>query len=398
LNKWSGQQKSASYTLNMIRAEKPPQRKYYVVQIVSALFLAILPAITSAQTPVGYALEEAEALFRQNPEWLGTDGANSTPLGHGRIFWSFEDTLIATSEAHTRQQSTMIRNSVAIQTGNDPLTAKMDFYWGQDTNGSPASFFPEDGEIWYWTGGAIRLDEGPLVSFLHRTKSTPGAGLGFMNAGFALALITNPDQPPSAWEPVIVNAKQSAFDAVPATALVREGDYVVGLALKQEGAHAGALVRYLSSALAVGNIQNPQWWAGPNLGWVEEQDLGPAGPVFVIDEAGAESSLHWDQRTQTFIHIAAYGFGAATIGMRTAPALIGPWSNQAKIYRPPESDGPQPFVYGAIAHPELKGPEPGDLIVTYATNSFEFANLFTDYGSTHLYWPRVIAVRVGNQR
>ena len=76
----------------------------------------------------------------------------------------------------------------------------------------------------------------------------------------------------------------------------------------------------------------------------------------------------------------------------------GPWSNQAEIYRPPESNGPQPFFYGAIAHPELKGLEPCDLIVTYATNSFEFANLFTEYGKKPFCWPRVIAVRVGNQR
>ena len=382
----------------MIQAEHTPQRKRYVVKAVLVLLLINLPSITFAQKPIGYAFEEAEALFRQNPEWLGTDGANSTSLGNDRIFWSFEDTFIATSEAHTRQQSTMIRNSVAIQTGTDPLTAKMSFYWGQDADGSPTSFFPENGEIWYWTGGAIRLDEGPLISFLHRTKSTPGLGLGFANTGYALAIITNPDQPPSAWEPVIINAGQSAFDAVPATALVREGNYVVGLALKQEGTHAGALVRYLSSLLAVGNIDNPQWWAGPNLGWVGEQDLGPAGPVFVIDDAGAESSLHWDQRTQSFIHIATYGFGAATIGMRTAPALTGPWSNPVEIYRPPELDAPRPFIYSAIAHPELQAPNSADLIVTYATNSFKFGDMFTEYGSKHLYWPRVITVRVGNQR
>lgn len=372
--------------------------KRYVVKAILALILANLPSITFSKSPAGYAFEEAEAMFRQNPEWLGTDGANSTPLGNDRIFWSFEDTFIATSEAHTRKQSTMIHNSVAIQTGSDPRTAKMSFYWGQDADGSPSSFFPEDGAIWYWTGGAIRLDEGPLISFLHRTKSTPGVGLGFANAGYALAIITNPNQPPSAWEPVIVNARQSSFDAVPATALVREGNYVVGLALKQEGTHAGALVRYLSSSLAAGNIDSPQWWAGPDRGWVEEQDLGPAGPVFVIDDAGAESSLHWDQRTQSFIHIATYGFGAATIKMRTAQALTGSWSNPVEIYRPPELDDPRPFIYSAIAHPELQGPYSADLIVTYATNSFEFGDMFTEYGSQHLYWPRVITVRVGNQR
>ena len=172
---------------------------------------------------------------------------------------------------------------------------------------------------------------------------------------------------------------------------------MIGLALKQEGVHAGALVRYLASSLAVGNINNPQWWAGPDRGWVEERELGPAGPVFVIDDAGSESSVHWDQRTQSFIHVTTYGFGAATVGMRTAPALTGPWSNPLEVYRPPELDGPRPFIYGAIAHPEIQGPDPADLIVTYATNSFEFGDLFTKNGAKHLYWPRVITLKVGNR-
>jgi hypothetical protein len=173
-----------------------PQPQRHVFHVIVVLFLASTASIAFAGTPSGQAYEAAEALFRQDPRWLGSDGANSTPLGNDRIFWSFEDTLIATSAAHTRLESTMIRNSVAIQTGHDPLTAKMHFYWGRDADGAPASFFPEDGDIWYWTGGAIRLVEGPLITFLHRIKSTPGEGLGFANAGHALAVIMNPDQPP----------------------------------------------------------------------------------------------------------------------------------------------------------------------------------------------------------
>jgi len=288
----------------------------------------------------------------------------------------------------------MVRNSVAIQTGDDPLTAKMSFYWGRDADGSPASFFPEEGDEWYWTGGSLRLDEGPLITFLHRTRPTPGVGLGFANAGYALALIKNPDQPPTAWKPVIIKARQSEFDAVPATAIVRDGEYVVGLALKQQGVHAAALVRYLASALAEGNIDHPQWWSGPESGWVEEQQLGPSGPALIMDDAGAECSVHWDHRTQSFLHIATYGFGAATIGVRSAPSLTGPWSDPLEVYRPPESDNPRPFVYAAIAHPELRGSDPADLLVTYATNSFEFGDLFTQYGSQHLYWPRVIKLKI----
>jgi hypothetical protein len=122
------------------------------------------------------------------------------------------------------------------------------------------------------------------------------------------------------------------------------------------------------------------------------------GPVFIMDDAGAESSLHWDQRTQSFIHIATYGFGAATVGLRTAQSLTGPWSGWEEIYRPPELESPRPFIYSAIAHPELTGQDPADLIMTYATNSFEFGDLFTEHGSKHLYWPRVIKVRLHSLR
>jgi len=81
--------------------------------------------------------------------------------------------------------------------------------------------------------------------------------------------------------------------------------------------------------------------------------------------------------------------------LRTAPALTGPWSAPAIVYRPPESDGPQPFVYAAKAHPWLVGPEAVDLVVTYATNSFEFTDLLTKEGEQSLYWPRFVTIRIG---
>jgi hypothetical protein len=62
-----------------------------------------------------------------------------------------------------------------------------------------------------------------------------------------------------------------------------------------------------------------------------------------------------------------------------------PWDNPVEIYRPPELDAPRPFIYSAIAHPDLQGPAPLDLVVTYATNSFKFVGLLTEYGSKHLY-------------
>jgi len=231
-------------------------------------------------------------LFRQDPRWLGADGAHSIRLDNQRIFWTFADTFVSTSNAHVRHESAMVRNTIAIQTGNDPLTATMKFYWQQGADGSPASFFPEDGQFWYWPQARIRLDEGPLVTFLYRIVNTPEQGLGFDNTGYAISIVENPDAPPGTWKPEIINARHGRVDAFPAT------------------------------------------------------------------------------------------------------ALTGPWSAPVTVYRPPESAGPRPFVYGAVAHPALVGQTPEDLIITYTANSFEFTDMFTNHGSRTLYWPRVISVSV----
>ena len=289
----------------------------------------------------------------------------------------------------------MVRNTIAIQTGADPRTASITFHWGQDRDGSPASFFPEREERWYWPGHGIRLDEGSLIIFLYVMVATPGEGLGFASVGYAIAVIDDPDALAETWNPRIVDIAPSAFDAIPATAVVQDGEYIIAVAIRQEGMHAGALVRYPASLLAQGEVGQSQWWAGEERGWVPESSLGADGPTFVLDDAGSECSLHWDDRSRSFIHIASYGFGATTIGLRSAPALIGPWSSPAMVYRPPESDGPRAFVYAAKAHPELMGPDAADLVVTYAVNSFDFGDLFTPHGAHSLYWPRFVLVTVG---
>jgi len=341
----------------------------------------------------GRAFEAAEALFRSDPRWLGADAALSIPLGPERTLWLFGDTFVAKTEARSRGESEMVRNTVAIQTGADPRSAKSTFGWRRDADGTPASFFPESGAEWYWPGHGARLGaRGPLILFLFKLRGTPGEGLGFAHAGWAVAVVDDPDAPLDAWRPRIVDAPALPFDAVPATAVFVDGERVVALAIRQAGAHAGALVRYDAIRLARGDVSGTEWWSGS--AWVPQGALGPAGPAFVLDDAGAECSIHFDARTRSWVHVASYGFGASTIGVRTAPALTGPWSAPTTVYRPPESSGKKPFVYAAKAHPEIAGEDPRDLVVTYATNSFEFGDLFTPEGRRALYWPRCVAVRL----
>lgn len=346
----------------------------------------------------GRPFTAAEDAFHADPRWLGADAALSIPLDGERTLWLFGDTFVATTDARVRTESTMVRNSVALQRGPELRRDAMEFAWREDAPVKPSSFFAEPGDgRWFWPGHGLRplgAGKGPLVVFLFALRRDEGPELGFASAGFALAVVDDPDAPLHAWRPRIVEAAAPPFDALPATAVVADGDHVVALAIRQRGAHAGTLVRYAASALARGELEDARWWCGPDRGWVAPSNVGAGGPCFVIDDAGAECSLHFDERTRSFVHVASYGFGASTIGVRTAAALTGPWSEPVEVYRPPESDALRPFVYAAKAHPELRGPARNDLVVTYATNSFEFSDVVLSTGASARYWPRCVAVRL----
>ena len=145
--------------------------------------------------------------------------------------------------------------------------------------------------------------------------------------------------------------------AVPAAAVLTEDGAAIVLATAQQGGvHRGVLVRYSAADLAAGDLSRALWWAAEGRGWVAASALGAAGPAIVIDEAGAESSLHYDPCARLYVHVSSAGFGAAEIVTRTAPRPTGPWSAPLPLYRPPESDGPAPFVYAGKAHAGLAAP------------------------------------------
>ena len=181
------------------------------------------------------------------------------------------------------------------------------------------------------------------------------------------------------------------FDALPGAAVLRDGPYVVALAVKQTGPHAGAFMRLPAAALARGDFSGMDWWAGERRGWVKTGAVGASGPALVIDDAGAEASLDWDACRKVYVHVASTGFGATEIAERTAPALTGPWSPPRTLFRPPESDAPNPFVYAGRAHEDLAAPQ-GARALSYVANSFTPDDLMTNDGAARLYWPRIAFV------
>ncbi|HVH45791.1 MAG TPA: DUF4185 domain-containing protein [Labilithrix sp.] len=337
----------------------------------------------------GESLPQADARFRSDPRWLGGDAAYSVDLGGKRTLWLFGDTFVATTPKNARSESKMVRNTVGISRG-DLADGAIELAWRNGAGGVPASFFEEQGTSWHWPQHGARLGTGgPLVLFFSVLRETPGEGLGFAQAGWRIARIDDADAPVSSWKHVWLDPPAPRFDAVVGSAVVRRDGFLVTVAYRSQGAHVGYLARFQESALLAGQVA-AEWWAGPARGWVAEDALGGL-PEAIMDEAGSECSVHYDAKTQQWLHVASRGFGATTIAIRTAPALEGPWSAPTDVFTPPEGGGKDVIVYAAKAHPQFVSSD-GSLLVTYAANSLDFPSLLTQAGAS-LYWPRVVRLR-----
>lgn len=337
-------------------------------------------------TATGESWPEADGLFRQDPRWLGSDAAYSVDLGGDRTLWLFGDTFVATSPANVRTAAALVRNTIGVQVGRDPTTATMTFAWGS-AGGAPASFIPElgsgDGLRWHWPLGGARLPDGSVIVFLSVEKATPGVGLGFANDGWRAAHLSNLDLPPSTWQVEMMEPPAQALGARVGTAVAIDGDHLLALSASDDNPPVGYLARFPLASLASSDLGAIEWWNG--AAWVTPALLTGA-PASVIPVTGPEASLHFDPATRRWIHIASTGFGATTVGLSSALHVTGSWSSVQSVFTPPESRGPKAFVYAAKAHPEQSAD--GALAVTYATNSFTFADLLTPDGTQDLYWPR----------
>lgn len=332
------------------------------------------------------AWREADRLFHRDPRWVGADVASTVDLGNDRILWLFGDTWIDTSEKGTRRGARMVSNSVAIQTGTDPATAAIKFYWGKTADGQPDALFPDRGKESLWFGNGVRVRD-RLVLFFARTLrgvSEAAGGLGFEHVGWAAVLVENPDDEPSAWRVRPLETPPNELGILVGFAdvlTIGENVYALG-SQNPVKSHPVYAARWRADDVRRGNLGKPEWWAGNRVGWIPDSSKVQRYPLF--ENGRSELSVHQDPVTELFVAVQSHTFGASDVMLRAAPALSGPWTAPRMVYRPPEYYRPHAAIYAAKGHPELTG---ADLALTYVWSSFQFADLFTDSGA---YYPRFV--------
>jgi hypothetical protein len=216
--------------------------------------------------------------------------------------------------------------------------------------------------------------------------------VGFVADAPVAALVANPDDAPEAWQITTQPLPTNAWGVFLGTgAALVQGSYLYLLSAVEPGNHDVYLARWSTADAAAGTLGDPEWATDANGTFTRQSQLAGA-PMRLFDQGHTELSVHVDPATGRFVEVQPLGFPKGDIVMRTAPAIIGPWSAPNVVYRPPEESCDGVLTYAAKAHPELRSPALGGAVaVSYATNNLSIFALASDMS---LYFPRFVMLDV----
>jgi hypothetical protein len=311
---------------------------------------------------------EADALFRGDTLWLGSDGDYSTSLGGDRVLWVFGDSLVARDATRNPNGAYFIHNSLAVQTRTDPSQAFIQFYWGLNGD-QPGSFFPEQGEEWFWPSAPARVGSG-LMIFAQRVVKRSGGLLGFEGVGTSAFFISNPDDDPTQWQVADAHAPDFGNHFILGVASMIDGDFLY--AYGHDNLLSIGVARFAVKDATAGDLSKAEFFQGGR--WVPAASFN-GSPDALFGVGPPEASIHFEPRVGEYLFTSTEGLGASTLAFRSAPHPEGPWSDVRSFYRPPASFGGNAFVYAGKGHPELQG-DGADFVVTY------FPSLFSGVSET----------------
>ena len=331
--------------------------------------------------------KEAEDLFRSDPCWLGGDGASSIDLGARKYLWLFGDSFICTKGSPSRRDAVMVRNTIAVQSGRNPATASMKFAW-KTKGGIPASFFPEEGDEWFWPGSGALLKRS-LIIFLVKVRASESE-LGFTPDGWKAVLVADPGKAPGAWKLRDLACPATGEIIVGSSSvLIRDGFlYAFSTSWKDNSAY---LLRWPLKDVSRGSLARPQWWMGTATRWVEAK---PAGlkPVPVLKATQVEFSVHYEPHIKGYLQVQTLSLLNPCLAVRSSARLAGPWPDPTCIHQPPEKNTPGLLLYAGKAHKAFIG---ADLAFTYAVNTLDEDRIFDDMS---IYYPKVLKGKITRKR
>jgi hypothetical protein len=329
--------------------------------------------------------------FTSQQEWQGADAAYSIPLKDGRVAWIFGDTLYGDQRVVAGEEPRMVHNTIGISTCQDGKW-KIDYTIKKDAKGNPDSFFkPQQNDgTYYWALDGVERDNELWITLVcvRNVKNSNAFALGFQICGTDLAHVKGLESDPQNWKVAYFPLVAESVHANPSASALIEGDYLYIYALYELGSRPQILTRIPLQGL--GDPRKNLQYLGNDDKW--HDGMEPAKAKIIMKTGASEMSVRYHSELKKWIAVMVDPqiFSDKVI-LRTAPSLIGPWTDGEVIYRVPilqKSDpkyDPDTFCYAGKEHPEFE--QPGELLFTYVCNTMKPRKLLTE---PDVYFPQVV--------
>jgi hypothetical protein len=361
---------------------------------------------------VAEAAPEWTAIFQRTSGWLSADGVFSYAVNgvdapgtadQTSTYLHFSDTLIGEVVGGTVQPgATIVNNTMAFFEGGTPDPQGTQFIYRTDGQGRPrANFIPntpnaEEGDL-YWLGDGFVNQALGGATYIVGAHLRPEAGqpFGLRDLGRNLIVLPPGSTPP--------------FDdhyQIRTPLRIPEGDgrgtIEFGNGIMVNTAEAGAPAPdgyvYVYGLETLGYIKKllvarvlpehfedfSQWRVWDGNGW--SRNVRRAAPL----TSRVSNELSVSPVGDYYVLVFQLDTISPWVAVRYGRSPVGPFGSVRQVYRCPEVDlDPDFFCYNAKAHPHLS--QPGELLVTYNVNSWDFLN---DFHKAHTLHPRFIRLRM----
>jgi hypothetical protein len=302
------------------------------------------------------------------------------PLGGGTSLWLHGDTLVGSFSGGVRAPTSMPRNSLALLNSSalgTPTSACAHFVKTDPADPVHFGWFsPANRSEWYWPTVGLNLGRAGEAIVIAMRMYNAGSGLfPFAMAGMdVLRVVATPDAwAPTSWPaPALLGTlpiQRDNFTMACAAAFEQASGlvYLMGAAGPRQSA---LLARLPAADLAAGAFGALQFWM-PGQQWAAPPaDGSPPAAAALFDYMPSETTLTWHPAGFWFIAVTNTFIYGAQVGLRTAPAVTGPWSDFVPIYTiPAEMMAGGVFCYAAKGHPELSPAGAPEIVVSFMCNT-----------------------------
>ena len=324
--------------------------------------------------------------------WLGGDGGQAVPISQSMTVWLFGDTFVGRKDQKTRRGAGMV-TTIGLSTCGADGMSDMQYYWRNMYSDHPDHFFQSHTDRYiFWALDGFMYD-GDLFVIMQKTGPLPGSSpdaiFRFAVLGYTLAKVRGPTaSSPSDWKIALFPWSQ-AVDAGQYQGGLAKDDKFVYLFMAKEGKQ-NFLMR-----LPLDKLESPD----SNLEYFSRDETWKYGidssDAKVLFEDPLIGRANYIPEMKKWLVVYGPYFGENAIFFRTAPELVGPWSDRQVLYKCPElvkgtaQYDENNFCYCSRAVTTTIEGGSVKLLLTYTCNSSKQSKLAENMA---IYSPQVVEV------